>query len=328
MVTDRTRERAQMILLGAIALAVLIVGVSIVANSLTTTRTAAPSQASPQIDEAREFGFESRKGTRSLVVRLNHRYRNVTGSELGGDVEANLTTYSGLLAESYASSHAEYVSIVYHNDSSAFGERLVQAGNDNLTANDNPTALVPSGIGAGSPEPRQLGWFAVNVDVRNTSREQASIVVDNGTHSVEYRVNETSDSKLNVTSVVKDGGTITGRATGICDPSRERVLLDFVDGTSFSTDCQFNGTRTIEGPYTVEVEDGDELVGKYELVYNDSVSVNPPNYVDPDTCEVSVDPDEPCVAPAVWVANVTATLDSSELSFSNDYNVSIYGATS
>ena len=313
MVTDRTRNRAQMILLGAIALAVIIVGVSVVVNSLTTTRTAAPSQASPQIDEAREFGFESRKGTRSLVLRLNHRYRNVTESELGGNVEANMTTYSRLLAESYASSHAEYVNITYHNDSSAFGDRLVQAGNDNLTVN----TLIPDGSG----ERRQLGWFVLNMDVENTSREQGRIVVDNGTHSVKYWINQTSNSELNVTSEVRDGGTITGKTTAICDPSRERVLLDFIDGTSFTADCQFDGVQTIEGPYSVEVE-STELVGKYELVYNESVSTSPSE------CTDSVARTEPCTSPAVWVANVTASLDSSELSFSNDYNVSIYGVTS
>jgi len=333
MVTDRTRNRAQMILLGAIALAVIIVGVSVVANSLTTTRTAAPSQASPQIDEAREFGFESRKGTRSLVVRLNHRYRNVTGTELGDDIERNMRNYSQLLAETYASSHAEYVSIVYHNDSSAFGERLVQSGNDNLTHSDTPMDLIPSGLGSGDERPRQLGWFVLNVDVRNTSREQAKIVVENTTgDEIEYRINETSDSKLNVTSEVRDdSGTVTERTTAICDPSRERVLLDLVDGTSFSADCQFNGTQAIEGPYTVEVDDGTRLVGKYELVYNDSVPMEP-NYIDPAKCEGPSGADipriEPCTAPAVWVANVTASLDSSELSFTNDYNVSIYGVTS
>jgi len=314
MVTERTRNRAQMILLGAIALAVLIVGVSIVVNSLTTTRTAAPSQASPQIDEAREFGFESRKGTRSLVLRLNHRYRNVSAGDLGTQITENVTRYSQLLAESYASSHAEYVSITYHDGDSAYGERLVQAGNDNLTQNENRRDLVP--------DERLLGWFVLNVDVENTSREQAEIIVENGTHSVEYRLNETSNDKLNVTSVVSDGATVTGRATGICDPSRTRVLLDLVDGTSFSADCQFNGTKAIEGPSTVAIENGDELVGKYDLVYNESVST--PYGL----CSTSVDRIEPCTSPVVWVANVSATFDSSELNFSNDYNVSIYGVTS
>ena len=318
-----------MILLGAIALAVLIVGVSVVVNSLTTTRTAGPSQASPQIDEAREFGFESRKGTRSLLVRINHRYRNVTATELGTEVAENVTRYSGLLAESYASSHAEYVSIAYHNDSSAFGERLVQAGDDNLTATDDPTSLVPSGIGSATAVPRQLGWFTLNVDVEETSREQARIVVENRSgDSVEYRINRTSDGGLNVSSEVTVDGSVSGGTTVACDPSRERVLLDLVDGTSFSADCRFNGTRAIEGPYTVEIEDGDRLVGKYELVYNDSVSTNPPNYVDPDECADTVAAVDPCAAPAVWVANVTARFDTSELNFTNDYNVSIYGVTS
>jgi hypothetical protein len=310
MVTERTRNRAQMILLGAIALAVLIVGVSIVVNSLTTTRTAAPSQASPQIDEAREFGFESRKGTRSLVLRINHRYRNVTATELGTQVRENVTRYSQLLAESYASSHSEYVSISYHDSDSAYGERLVQAGDDNLTATDNPTDFVPSG------QRRALGWFVLNADVEETGREQARITVSNGTESIEFRINSTSGGNLNVTSDVSYDGT----TTVTCDPSSERVLLDLVDGRSFTADCQFDGIRTIEGPYSVEVR-SEELVGKYELVYNESVTTSP------SVCTDSDPRTEQCTVPAVWVANVTARLDSSELSFSNDYNVSIYGAT-
>lgn len=318
MVTPETRRRAQMILLGALALAVIIVAVTVVVNSLATTRTAGPTQSSPQIDEAREFAFESRKGSRSLVLRLNHRHRNVTAAQLDAIVTDNVTAYGGLLAESYASSHAEYVNLTYHNDSSAFGYRVVQAADDNLsTGGPGPgPVLVPPGA------ERRIGWFSLNVNLSSTSRDPSSIVVTNDTgHSVEYRINRTGNGTLNVTSTVTDGGTVTGTATGTCDPSRDRVLLDLVGGTSFSADCTFNGTEAIDGPYSVTVVNGDGLVGKYELAYKESL----PSPRAPDPCDPSVNRTNPCTAPVVWTANVSAQFDSSELNVSNRYNVSIYG---
>jgi len=325
MVTAETRRRAQMILLGALALAVIIVAVTVVVNSLAATRTAGPTQSSPQIDEAREFAFESRKGSRSLILRLNHRHRNVTAPQLGPIVTDNVTVYGGLLAESYASSHAEYVDLTYHNDSSAFGYRVVQAADDNVTSDsDRPDWHI---IGDSGPDPdrRRLGWFSLNVNVSSTSRGPSFVTVANDTdHSVKYRINRTSNGALNVTSYVRDGtGTVTGTDTAICDPSRNRVLLDFISGTSFSADCRFNGTEAIDGPYSVEVEQGDDLFGKYELAYNDSVSPSP----GPD-CEdaSSVPRTDPCTAPVVWTANVSAQFDSSEINVTNRYNVSIYGA--
>ena len=319
MVTPETRRRAQMILLGALALAVIIVAVTAVVNSLATTRTAGPTQSSPQIDEAREFAFESRKGSRSLVLRLNHRHRNVTAAQLGAIVTDNVTVHGGLLAESYANSRAGYVNLTYHNDSSAFGYRTVQDADDNLSTGGPGSGLVLVPPGA----ERRIGWFSLNVNLSSTSREPSSIVVENDTgHSVQYRINRTNNGTLNVTSDVRDGmGTITGSDTATCDPSRNRVLLDFISGTSFSADCTFNGTEAIDGPYSVTVVNGDRLVGKYELAYDESL----PSPGAPDPCAPSVSRTEPCTAPVVWTANVSVQFDSSEINVTNRYNVSIYG---
>jgi hypothetical protein len=316
MVTDRTRGRAQLILLGAVTLAVLIVGVTVVVNSLTVTRTAGPSQASPQIDEAREFSFESRKGVRSLVVRLNHRHRNQTAPELATLVADNVSAYGRLLAESYASSHAEYVSLTYDNDSSAFGRRVVQVADDNVT-----DASGARDWQVGDPgEYRQIGRFTLNLNVDNTSTTAGRIVVSNGSERVTYHVSRTTNGSLNVTSDLSYAGNVTG----VCDPSRQRVLVDLREGSSFSGDCSFNGTTVFDGPYTVRVENGANLVGKYELVYNESMGVPPGTY---DRCEnaASVPGTDPCTAPAVWVASVSVSFDSSETRFTNGYNVSIYG---
>ncbi|MFB6150716.1 MAG: hypothetical protein ABEJ40_02810 [Haloarculaceae archaeon] len=327
---NRGRRRAQMILLGAITLAVIIVGTTVLVNSLTVTRTDVPSQASPQIDEAGTFGFEARKGSRSIVLRLNHRNRGVTPAELGALVGRNLTNYGQLLAETYVDSHGEFVGLTYHNDSSAFGRRIVQIADGNVTT----WATSTHGGGNGNwyigeyGTWRRIGWFTVNVNVENTSEARTFIEIENRTgHTVNVSINRTSTgsgSKLRVHSDVSSGGDVTAT----CEPSNGRVLLDLVDGTAFVGGCQFNGTAAIDPPYTVYVQNGKELVAKYELVYNESVPIATAADVYTKCWDSSSHRTDPCTAPAVWVANVTARFASSEINYTSRFNVSIYGGSS
>lgn len=321
MVTiDRSGGRAQLILIGAIALAVVIIGLTVVVNSVYVTQVDSISEASPQIDEAREFEYESNKGTRSLVMRLNHRNRTLTADELAAVVSDNVTAYSHLMAESYASSRGSYASLTYNNGGSAFGSRVVQA-EDNIftskTANQSKWYVGQSGVY------RKMGWFSLNVDVQNSSEAPTYLNVSSRSEWVNYSINRTTDSgtKLRIHSNVSNAGN----TTALCDPSRDRVLLDVVQGDAFTDDCTFNGTAEIDPPYTVRYVHGDNLVGKYELVYNESVSSTSRYPVCNSGPGDSIEPaDEPCSAPAVWIANVSTRFAGSELDYANSFNVSVY----
>lgn len=313
---DRSRRRAQMILVGAVTLAAVIIGLTVVVNSNFVNQTNPVSEVSSQIDEAREFEHESRKGSRSLVVRLNHRHRNLSGSELGAIVDRNLTVYSQLMSESYVSLRGEYVNLTYNNESSAFGSRVVQASDGKVTAAVDAPGNGTWTIGESS-EARNLGWFTMNVNVEETSEVPMWINVSNTTgHWVNTSVNRTAGNDLRIASNVSHGGN----ATAVCDPSRDRVLLDFLDGSAFTGECQFNGTSSIAPPYTVDVSGGRNVVAKYELVYNESVSSTA---YQPCTGN-DVAPDHPCRTQVVWTANVTTAFAGSELTYTNDYNVSVY----
>ncbi|WP_415379664.1 hypothetical protein [Halosimplex sp. TS25] len=314
-----TRDRAQMILLGAITLAAVIVGLTVVVNSHFVTQNGAVSEVSPQIDEAQEFEYESRKGSRSLVLRLNHRHRNLTGEDLGEVIESNVSVYSGLIAESYASSRGEYVDVTYNNDSSHFGSRVVQEADGNVTSDAGQGEWH---VGRPSGEMRNVGWFTMNVDVDETNEQTTWINVTNATgHWVNVSINKTTAGtgvNLGVTSNVSHAGN----ASTLCDPSRERVLLDVFEGSTFTGDCEFNGTRSIQPPYRVDVSGGKHLVAKYELVFNDTIDST---YYRPCTATGPVpSSDQPCRAPAVWTANVTTEFGGSQLSYANEYNITVY----
>ena len=321
MVTTRRRDRAQMILIGALALAVLIIGVSVVANSAYVTDVDTTSEVSPQIDEAQEFEYEANKGVRSLILRLNHRHRNLTDDKFGTIVGRNVTVYSQLLAESYTSSHGHYASITYNNGSSAYGSRVVQAKDFYIKDEGNNTGSWDIGDDS---EYRELGWFSMNVELEQTRQEQLSITVSNASgNQVAFEINRTDTSNGTKLRVVSDVSH-AGETTALCDPSRNRVLLDFVDGETFTGDCAFNGTRAVGGPVRIHVDGGENVVGKYEVVYNDSVGSS--EYSD---CDSSPTPDatEPCAAPVVWEANVTTEFAGSQLNYTNTFNVSVYEET-
>lgn len=307
-----------MILLGALTLAAVIIALTVVVNSYFVTQNGAVSEVSPQIDGAQEFEYESRQGSRSLVLRLNHRHRNLTATELGTVIERNVSVYSALMAESYATSRGEYVNVTYNNGSSRFGSRVVQAADGNVTSDTDRGAWTVGG----SAEPRDLGWFTMNANVEETSDAPTWINVTNGTgHSVNISINRTTAGtgiNVGITSNVSHAGN----ASALCDPSRDRVLLDFVGGSSYTDDCNFNGTQAIEPPYVVEVSGGKNTVAKYGLVYN--ASVTSPYYHE---CSPTAATDQPCRTPAVWTANVTTAFEGSQLGYENEYNVSVYGGS-
>lgn len=318
MVTDRTRERAQMILVGGVAIAVIIVGLAVIINTVVYSEATITSESTNQLDEAREFDHESRKGMRTLVLRLNHRDRNYTASHHTNDVVRNVTNYSRLLGQSYANSQAAYVEIEYHNDSSGWGQRIVQKADSGVTSDATDDAdWEPMSSG---PK-RKVGWFTMSVDVDDTSKHPGYVNVTNATGAwVNVSINRTGNGPgalVNVTSNVSHAGNTTTQ----CNPSRGRVLFDFVQGETYTGSCSFNGTDEVAPPYTsIVVTNGTNIVGKYEIVVNDSISS--PGWT---RCSTTGPPGtQPCSSPVIWTANVTAAFHGSDAEYANRFNVSVY----
>jgi hypothetical protein len=325
MVTDRPRERAQLILIGAITLAVIVVSLTVLVNSLFVTETSGTRDVTAGIDDAGEFERNSREATMSLVLRTNHRHRNATATELADIIERNVTAYGQLVAESRVASSGSYVALTYHNDSSLFGSRVVQAADGAITS--YPTSAPDPAAGQRSDwvvgdtaTQRDIGWFTMNLDVDSTSESPLRITATNATGEwVSFDINQTTAGS-GVNLAVRSNVSHAGNTTAVCDPSRDRVLLDLVSGSAFSSDCEFNGTAAVEPPYTVEVENGDNAVGKYELVYNDSTGSSAYG-----ECGPGLPTDQPCASPAVWQVNVTATFAADSVEYRTEYNASVYG---
>lgn len=315
-VDRRTLRRAQLILVASIAVAVVVLSLALVMNSLLVVETNTPGKTADRVDNTQTFDHEARRGTQSLILRLNHFERNWTGSTLASNVSNNVSVYSQILAESQVRSQSVFVNVTYHNHTSDYGYRLVQV-EDGVVKEPDSTS---DGDWDVTDEDRAVGWFTMNVNVTRTDLANDPVIVEatNETgDSVTISVNKTSERMVTVESNPDFGSSTTVR----CDAPRGRILLDFVEGSTLSEGCNFTGIGALEQPMEVEFEDGTNVQAQYEVVVDDLDRTD----LGYEWCHATRQPrNEGCVAPAVWNATLSTTFQSERVTYRNEYNVSVY----
>lgn len=307
-------QRAQLILVGSIAIAIVLIGLTIVLNSAVFTENVAGGSSPTVTDEVTQFDREALRNVRSLVVRINHEsvYPGTGAGEtaIDTDVRQNVTDYSRLLAQTYADTGSVYVNVSYEGTES-IGNRIVQAKDGDFSSNPGGQSWTPV------DDPFLLGRFVVNVDVTNTTAGEPFFMnlTDASGSTLNVSMEKTTEGELELNSSI-DGGDVS-EAT--CTPKNGRVLLDVVHGTSYTGDCSFNSTGHLEEPYTrLRFENGENVRGKYDLVMNRS---DPASLSGVPNC-ASVN--DPCRSVAVWAVNVTTRYDQGAFSFERNHSVTVY----
>lgn len=311
MVSDRLNDRAQLILVGSLLVALVIIGLALVLNSVIFTQSLGSTGVTADASSAAEFDDTVTRDTRSLLVRVNHGGTYATNDSLRDAATANHTTYSRLLTETYVSQRGVVADAIY-NGAPVNGSRTIQAQEgaftrDGTDAGANDWTLVATS------ERRELGWFVVNLNASEMTQDPMTVELvgdDGNTRRLAFDQNASSDARVDVVSSLNgaDGPLET------CTASRERVLLDLLEGEAVVGDCRFDTTEGLTGPYAVRILDGDRARGTYELVSRADGSVT-------DACPVATGP---CRARVVWQANVTTVYESSTIEYRRTGNVTIY----
>lgn len=316
MVTD---DRAQLVLVGSIAIAVVIIGLTIVLNSAVFTENVAGGSSAEIAGDVTEFDREATRNVRAITIRVSHdTVFKPSGAGGPADLQANLSTdvgnYSSILAETYADTGSIYVN-VSGAEVTEFGNRIVQNENDEFSANGGGNTWTTV------DEPFVLGWFVVNVDVENVSRSNPAYVELTDSKGTELNISmqQTSGGRLALNASV-GGGNVSDVT---CTPENGRVLLDVLEGEAYTGDdagdCSFNTTEYLEPPYTeLRFVDGQNGRGKYDIVMNRS-----------DLASLNGVPDcpslpEPCRSTAAWKVEFTTRYRSSALTYEKTHNVSVY----
>jgi hypothetical protein len=305
-------------LVGAVAIAVVVLGLAAVYTAQLTARPAATGSVSHQPSEAMELNQEVRRNARIITVRQNHRQSYYASrSALNESISDSVANYSELMAETYAGQRGVAVNASYDGPVRV-GTRVVQYTDGPMT--DGGT-IVWKPVEAGA----DVGWFVFNFNVTEMDRgESFDIRVTNGTGAdppvttYTFTRNETGTSVLSVAVDSETGIGTLGQGT--CNPSGNRSLIDLTTGDSFTSDCSFGpGIDDLDGPYTVEFVDGDHAFGQFSIV-TDTRETNRGGLNDLGPCPTS----GPCNTYAAWNVTVTTQYQSGELSYTNTQNVTVY----
>jgi hypothetical protein len=255
-------------------------------------------------------------GARSLVVRVNHAHWAANASEVAAAVDADVSIFADLYAESKAASGSVAVDVAFENATSRLGYRLVQTADADFSSADDD--------GDWEPIPKDqnatVGWFTANLDLQNTSDSPITVNASNGSRYIETEISKDQGNL----SVKSTPSWAAPQADETCEATGERVLLDLYDGTAFNSDCPFNGIALLDDPISIEFEDSSRIEGRYTIVANNRSTDQLDDEVYHSCTDGSATVTDPCLHPIIWSANLSTTVQSERLGYRNRYNLSIY----
>lgn len=323
-------ERAQLILVGAIALAFLIFGIVVVFNSAIYSQTAGQDGTVERVGEPAVVEAEVEEGVRSVVravnadrnttVKRNDANESTNGSEGGNETEngtngtvsqsentsetvervnGNLTTFDGYYRNVTATSRPVLANVTLSANESNVGTIVHQRDFADLTGNESRSVLNETG------EPHDMAWFEFTL---NTS-EFEGLTVELGTQDdVEFARNDE-----NVTVSIGSNECELEPATGIGENST--VTVDLLNGETDAItdeDC-LDGLDLVSSEVEwISFANGTDAIGTFELV----VGANPENE--------EID-SEFAFGPAVLSVKADLAYESDELTYVRETEIDVYG---
>ena len=317
MVRLHDDDAGQLILVGSIALAFVVVTLAVAFNGALFADSLADSEARTDLDTAEGFDRAAAREVPRLLLYVNHRRPYPDQATLDAAVRANVSTYARLHAESRLREGPGVANVSLHGWTD--GTRVLQSTDGSFTADGSPGGLTDW-------EPvdtsQRVGWAVLNLDAANVSDadgdDRFTIVLDDdGSDSATLYLSRNTttgaDSEtVDVETVLSSGN---GTAAQPCTSSQGRLLLDLRRGTAFGDDCSFNLTEPLDDTYEIRIENGENATGKYAFVTEGS----PPNGLSP--CPAGTGP---CNAPVVWEATITTTYETGETTANTTRTVAVY----
>lgn len=319
------RGRGQLILIGALVIALLVVGVTIIVNTTLFVENTPSDESAVVIEQATTADETLRDAAVSTTFRVNHQSRNHTWNESRTWARDNVSRLASVMRQQYLQSRSFSVNMSV--ESTTEGTRVVQAGDGNFSV---PPAPPPAPTSEKqnwtAVDGSRIGWFVVNLNGTEGRTGPFHAVVENGSgESVDMTIEQVNKSAYEIDSAVSTGGT-----TNVTCATRDgRLVLDVRRGRS-PTDrsCRFNGTSEIRNASTIEFENGDNAFGKYSIVINGTRSTLASRLDEAnakcDDGSPSPAPTDPCHTPVVWSMQLETTVVGNEITRENERNATVY----
>ena len=306
-------DRAQLLLVTGLALAILFVTLALVMNTVIYTENLA-TRSSKVAGGSEASGYREAvdDGLTDLFVRANYN-NNTSHAALNANLSTGVSDWSTAATTAYAQSGTgSTVSIDVVED----GSRIRQ---DDDTRNFTD-AQTDAGWTVGSDVWVRGFWMNVSRTSLNESTHvtaDADIVFhvrftdDDGDVWKVFLYEDTATSTANVS--VMDPSLVMH---GPCSSSKSRVSVNITAGTVGGADCpaldifdDMNGPIVIEYQEATSPLGGDTGTGSYELIVNDStLATGPPSEFNDDGTGES-----PWVTPALYATELQVTYQTPRL---------------
>lgn len=330
-------ERAQLILVAGLALAVVLVALALILNSVIFTENLATRNEASDVEAATEFRGETYDSVARGIVHVNDVYRGDGFTTMYRD------EYRPVLRNiSDSTATGGSVAGIASDVDDEHGYPGTQIVDDNESKLQTFTPRV--GVSTGywtvaknvtfrryrlTAKKAALAQLTLS-DVKTALRNEDTVVfyigfTDSRDRTWYLAIWKDSSGNMNIVSYDKAADTFSE----VCSTSGTEAALDFARQTFAGSNCNaFDFTEQLAGKTTIKYWTGDLAAGTYRLVVDRSHEslrdvVNTANYGDQCTSETfyrTTHDKSPYTAPAVYSTIVNATYRSS----SAEYDGEIY----
>lgn len=300
--------RGQILLVGAVAIAFIIIGLVIVFNTVLFTENVGSSESLQSTDAGGTTNEQIRTSLAALTYRLNDD--GLSGPDFNDSVRSNVTKYSNILGESQAESSGAVVNASFNKSRTGYGSAV--AHEDRTDEFENGPLV---------DDPRDIGGFVLTLNVSSLNTTGLKIfeieLVSGGTTRTIQFVNNSSNVDVVVNSTTTECTVLESEYSG------DNVTFALSKGkVPNAPGCNYNFTHGLDPGYTVSMVNTAGAEGTYFFAVNGTQNGSWEGTVLNDPTIDSVE-----VRPAVWRLAFDVTYETQSTRYANRQSVFVYNTT-
>ncbi|MFW6003342.1 MAG: DUF7261 family protein [Halanaeroarchaeum sp.] len=285
------RSRGQVILVAALGIAVTLVALALITNTAIYTENLA-TRSTVNGQDAIAFEQSMEEGAGGLLALAN-RYNATDHSTIRTQFESDVSNVSAATElESVRHGDLGTVRVV----STTSGSQISQNESRNFT-DTNASAE-----------------WTLATDVSQTRRFEMNVTRDDLDATDPFTVNVSNGSAHWTAEIGTDGSNITvaNETDVVCSVDAATAVIDLTEGTVAGDTCDGLGSvSSVDGPYDVTFENGDDGYGRYVLFVDRT----------PDEIDSGLYGETPAIDDAIYDATVHVAIEQPDLRYETNVTV-------
>lgn len=303
-------DRGQLILVGALAIALVLFGLVVLVNATVFAGTVGSYGTVETVKEGGTASLEIERGIAATASSVNTAERYESPGDVSTAIEDNVSALDLPLATHNADAAGTHVAIddVTADDDANRTTQDVPANFSSASGDDswepiNATAAGPDDVDA-------VGAFTVEINATGTG------------DSLEITINGSEDDTT-ITLTDEDGEVDLdldeGETSCTIDATGGWVVVDVADGSVAFSDCEFAPLAGIDDVERIEFDSAGDIQGTYDIVVDGTIDDDDRFTTDADEL------DAPYRSAAIWSVTVDYVFDTEDVTVeTTDREVKLY----